>query len=306
MIVTLTGANAFLLQTELQQIVRDFVAAYTDMAVERFDGEESVTDRMRESIHSLPFLTARKLVVLREPGKQKQFAEAITEVLRDVPDTTDLVIVEPKLDKRLAYYKALKKITDFREHAELDANGLNRWAVQYVQQTGGKLAQADAKALVDRVGANQQMLQHDLDKLLAFNPQITSQSIQELTDYTPQSTVFELLDAAFSGNTKRMMALYDEQRALRVDPQAILAMVAWQLSILVTVKAAGRRPADEIAKAAKLNPYVVRKSQSAVRNLSLDRLRQLVASLLQLDVRLKRESIDADEATRLLLLGISA
>lgn len=275
------------------------------MALERFDGEEASADRMRESIHSLPFLTARKMVVLREPSKQKQFAEMIADILKDIPDSTDLIIVEPKLDKRLAYYKTLKKLTDFREYTELDANGLSRWAVQYAKEKAGQLSLADARSLIDRVGGNQQMLQHDIDKLLVFNPQITAESIHALTDYTPQSTVFELLDAAFSGNTKRMMALYGEQRALRVEPQAILAMVAWQLSILVVVKAAGKRPADEIAKAAKLNPFVVRKSQTAVRNLSLDRLRQLVAGLLDLDTRLKRESIDADDALQLYLLKLA-
>lgn len=305
MIVTLTGANSFLLKAELQRITQEFIAEHSDMAVERLDGEDDTADQMRGSIHSLPFLTPRKLVVLREPSKQKQFAETVADILADIPDTTDIVIVEPKLDKRLAYYKALKKLSDFQEYGELDGNGLGRWAVHYAQQRGGQLSSVDAKQLVDRVGGSQQLLQHEIDKLLTFNAHITSKSIQSLTDYTPQSTVFELLDAAFSGNTQRMTALYNEQRSLRVEPQAILAMLAWQLCILVTVKAAGKRSADDIAKAAKLNPYVVRKSQSAVRTLSLGQLRHLVADLLELDTRLKRESVDADDALQLYLLKLA-
>src|ERR1700742_2933571 len=100
MVVTLTGTNDFARQTALSKLVNDFIAEHTDMAVERLDGEEATADRMRESAASLPFLTPRKLVVLREPGKQKAFAEHIGDVLKDVADTTDLVLVEPKLDKR--------------------------------------------------------------------------------------------------------------------------------------------------------------------------------------------------------------
>ena len=75
MLITLTGANDFLRKAELKKLVADFVAQHTDMAVERFDGEETNAARMRESVSSLPFLTERKLVLLYEPGKQKAFAE---------------------------------------------------------------------------------------------------------------------------------------------------------------------------------------------------------------------------------------
>lgn len=306
MIVTLAGANTFLLHTELDSLVAHFIAQYTDMAVERFDGEEVAPERMRESIQSLPFLSARKMVILREPSKQKPFAEAIADVLSDIPETTDLIILEPKIDKRLAYYKVLKKLSDFKDFPELDPAGLARWAVTHASSKGATLRSPDAIFLVDRVAANQQSLRHEIDKLALFSSEINKKNIELLTDYLPQSTVFELLDAAFAGNTKRAMELYAEQRSLKVEPQAILAMLAWQMYILVVVKAGGGRPAADIAKEAKINPYVVRKSQGLVRKHSIDALRNLVHSLLLLDVRLKRESIDADEATQLYILNLAA
>jgi len=275
------------------------------MAVERFDGEEASMERMRESLQSLPFLTARKLVILREPSKQKTFAENIVNILEGIAETTDVIIVEPKLDKRLSYYKTLKKHTDFQEYIDLDVGGLARWAVEYADQKQGKLSQADARLLLDRIGANQQLLQNELDKLLAFNLHITKDAIEMLTDRLPQSTVFELLDAAFACKQDRAMALYREQRALKVEPQAIIAMLAWQLHILVVVKAGAPRPSDEIAKLAKLNPYVVRKSQGLVRGLSLEQLKALIVQLLEVDKRLKRSSIDADEVTQLFILRLA-
>ncbi len=304
MIVTITGANDFLRKAELKKLVSDFTAEHTDMAVERFDGDESDPARMRESVGSLPFLTARKLVVLYEPGKQKTFAEHIDNILKDVADTTDLVIVEPKLDKRLSYYKTLKKHTDFRDFAELDASGLARWAAEYAKEQGGSLSAGDARLLIDRVGPNQQLLRQELDKLLSYDDAITKQTIEHLTEPTPQSTVFELLDAAFAGNIKRAMALYKEQRALKVEPQAIIAMLAWQLHVLAVALAAGERSAEDIAREAKLNPYVVRKTQSLARGQSLVRVKLLIGELLSLDIKLKTITIDADEALQLYLLKL--
>jgi DNA polymerase-3 subunit delta len=275
------------------------------MAIERLDGEEANTDRMREAVSSLPFLTSRKLVILREPSKQKPFAEAIADTLKDVADTTDLVIYEPKLDKRSSYYKTLKKDTDFREYTELDANGLGKWASEYVQGQGGTLSSVDARLLIDRIGTNQQLLQSELTKLLHYNTAITRETIELLTERMPASTVFELLDAAFAGKTARAMELYHEQRALRVEPQAILALIAWQLHILAVVKAGDKQAPDVIAKEAKLNPYVVRKSQAITRKLTLNDIKRMIADLLELDMQLKRSSIDADEALQLYLLRLT-
>lgn len=306
MLTTLTGANNFALKLELDKLVQNFVSEHGEFGLERLDGEESTLEAMRAALESLPFLTPRKLVVLREPSKQKAFTEAIDDVLKAVSDATDVIIVEPKLDKRLTYYKTLKKSTEFKEFSELDASGLAQWAVHYAQEQGGGLSVADARALIDRAGPNQQMLKTEIDKLLTYNPAVSKQSIEMLTDRLPQSSVFELLDAAFAGNTPRMHALYQEQRMLKVEPQAILAMVAWQLHILAVVKAAANKPAADIAKAAKLNPYVVRKSQATVRKLSFAQLKQYVADLLDLDVRLKRSGIDADDAMQLYLLKLSS
>lgn len=304
MIVTLTGANDHLRKQSLQQLVSQFEAEHGDIAIERFDGDETSAERMRESIQSLPFLSPRKLVVLREPGKQKAFAEAITNILGEAAETTDVIIYEPKLDKRGSYYKTLKKSTDFRELNELDVAALGRWAAGYVQERGGVLGLEDAKLLISRIGPNQQMLQGELDKLLAYDEQINRQSIELLTEPLPQSTVFELLDAAFAGKAERAFELYREQRALKVEPQAIIAMLAWQLHVLALVKAGGDRSADQIAKEGKLNPFVVRKSQGITRRLTLEHIKQLIGDLLLLDMQLKRSSLDADEALQLYLLRL--
>lgn len=305
MIVTITGPNDMLRRAELDAVAATFIREHGDMAVERFDGEDTTADRMLESINSVPFLSPRKLVVLREPSKQKAFAEAIPDLLGDIPASTDLIIFEPKLDKRLSYYKALKKQTDFREFADLDPHGLARWASEYAATNQGKLGTAEAKLLIDRVGGSQQLLKSELDKLLAYEPVITRSTIELLTEQLPQGTVFELLDAAFAGRTQRVLDLYRQQRALRVEPQAILAMLAWQVHVLAVVKAGGKQTADAIAKTAKLNPFVVRKTQGIARNLSLQAVKQLVADVLELDMQLKRTSIDADEALQLLLIRLA-
>jgi DNA polymerase-3 subunit delta len=305
MVITITGANGFGVKRELDGLVAAFLREHDAMGLERVDGEEAEFDRLSEALTSLPFLATKKLVVVRNGSSNKQFVEKAKELLEGLPETTDLVLVEAKLDKRGAYYKMLKKDTDFREFAELDINGLSRWLVDVAQAAGGSLSPADARFLVDRVGLNQQLLENEINKILLKSAEIKRADIELLTEPTPQSTVFELLEAAFAGNAKRAMALYGEQRAQKVEPQQIIAMLAWQLHVVAVAKAGGKRPADQVAKESKLNPYVLKKSSSIARGLSLAELKALVADLLMIDRRLKRESIDADEAVQNYLLRIA-
>lgn len=294
-----------MLRDELRKLVDGFVAEYSDLGLERIDGDDAEYDRIRESLQSLPFLAARKMIVLRNPGANKQFVENAETLLGELPETTDVILVEPKLDKRQSYYKFLKKATDFREYNALDENGLARWLTQAATEQDGSLSASDARFLVERVGADQQLLAGELDKLLLYEPKISRANIELLTERTPQSTIFELLETAFAGNAKKSLELYAEQRAQKVEPQQIIAMLAWQLHILALVKTAGERTPDAIAKEAKISPFVVRKSAAIARKLPLAKLKKLIASLLDIDRRLKSESLDADEALQNYLLQIA-
>ena len=215
MIQTLTGANSFLLKRALNAVVAAFVAEHGDLALERIDCQEAELSKIQEAITSLPFLANKKMVVLRAPGTNKAFAEKVAQLLGDIPETTDVIIVEPKVDKRSSYYKYLKSKTAFEEFNELDQYALANWLVVTAKGQGGTMSSKDANYLVERVGINQQALGNELEKLLLYDLTVNRQAIDEMTEAAPQSTIFQLLEAVFVGNVPRAFELYSEQRALR-------------------------------------------------------------------------------------------
>ncbi|MBI1857466.1 DNA polymerase III subunit delta [Candidatus Saccharibacteria bacterium] len=305
MIITLTGSNSFMLHQRLQKIIDVFVVEHTDMGLEKFDGGEAEFDKIRESLQSLPFLASKKLIVLRTPSILKQFIEQAEILLAELPETTDVILVEPKLDKRSSYYKFLSKHSEFHEFGNLDEQNLSTWLVQMARNNGNNLRFADARYLVERLGTNQQLLAGELDKLSNFNSDITKENIDLLVEPTPQSTIFQLLEAALNGRTKMALKLYDEQRIQKTEPFAIIAMLAWQLHVVAIIKTAGARSDADIASEAKLSPFVVRKSRLIADRLSFMEVKLLLDELLRLDERLKTENIDADEALKNFLLKTS-
>jgi DNA polymerase-3 subunit delta len=305
MIITLSGPNALLLQDRLKQLTQDFVQAHGDLALERLDATETPFARLQEAVQALPFLAQKRLVIIDSPSASKELNEHIDQLIDSVQDSTELILVETKFDKRSVLYKTLQKQSQFEEFGELNEAQLPRWLMAYAKEQGGALGSSQAQLLIQRAGTNQLKLKHELDKLLSFQSEISKSSIEELVSSTPQSSTFDLLDAALAGRAKQALQLYEEQRRQRVDPQAILALLGWQLHVLAVVKAGGDRTVDQIAREAKLSPFVVRKTMGVAKRLTMTTIKEIVATTTELDGRLKRESLDADEAVQNLLLTMA-
>ena len=298
MIATLTGQNSFALRQRLNELVSKFVAKNGELALEKFDGEEAEAESIIEAIQALPFLSPHKMVVVRNGSANKEFAEHIEQTISSIPDGTDVIFHEPQIDKRTAYFKVLKKRTQFEEFENPDKNSLAKWLVAEAKKLGGRLSLADANYVVERLGENQQLLHNELAKLAVYDDEITRANIDLLTEPTPRSKVFDLLDAAFSGKKARALELYEDQRAQKVEPQAILAMMAWQLQLLALVKSADGDSPDKIAKDAGMNPYPIRKAANMAGKLSDQQLRAMVNEALEIDKKGKTTSLDLDEALK--------
>lgn len=303
MVKVFIGSNHFALQQDVRALTDAFVGEHGDMAYERLDCSVVSVERITEAIQSVPFLAARKLVVLDAPSENKQFVERIEMILGEVSDTTDVYIIEPKVDKRTAYYKWLKKHTELKEYPELDAQPVSKWAVGYIKEQGSSMSSKDAMYLVERVGANQQLLSRELQKLALSGENVTRQTIDVLTEKTPESKIFDLLDAAFTGKTARALELYQEQRAMKVEPQEIIAMMGWQLRQVALAKTAGSK--HDVVREGKMNPYSARKARAVADRITLQQLRTQIHDLVSIDVRSKRTSINLDDALQAYILQIS-
>ncbi len=304
MIVTLTGSNQYQIKQKLDLLIGEFVKQHGELALEKFDGEELEVNQLVDAVQNLPFLSTKKMVVVRNLSLNKTGAETIEQIISAVHEGVDLIFYEPHIDKRTGYYKVLKSKTDFLEMSELDNSTLAKWLVEEASQTGARLSQADAIYLIDRVGTNQVLLANELTKLITYSQKITRENINLLTEKTPQSKVFDLMDAAFAGNRVRALELYDEQRAQKVEPQEIIAMFAWQLRLIAAAKYAGNKKPADIAKDFGMSPYPVTKAFGLAKKTSEAKLTQMVSELLKIDRLGKTSPIDLDEALKNYIIGL--
>lgn len=306
MIISFVGDNSFARERAARDYIDTFVGTHGTFEVDRLNGEDIDADMLGGAVSTPPFLSQRRLVVVRDLGTNKLLNESFVKIAPTVADTTDLVVIEGRVDGRSKYLQALKDQTDFREFTQLDGDALVRWIALQVADKGGSIERRDAQYIVDRVGSNQQMIANEIDKLLAYTPKITKESIESLTDYLPQSSIFAMLESAFSGDVKKALDMYQEQRLQGMEPQAILGMIAWQLHILALVKTGQDKTPADLASSAKLNPFVVRKSMNITKKLSFDQLVYLLDLATATDAKLKTVKMNADNALTALIIACAS
>jgi len=304
-ISTLTGANAYLLQAELRLCRDAFIKEYGDLALETADIAEWESRKVYDLFGALPFLSPKRMLIIYGMAANKSAGEKVGDLLKQVDETTDLLFVESKIDKRSVVYKTLKKETQLKEYAEMDPRELPRWLHAEARARGGDISLPDATYLVARVGAVQQLLSTELDKLQLYQPVVTRQVIDLLTEQAPLSSIFDLIEAAFAGNLKRAMALYEDQRAQNVEPLAIEALFVWQLHALVLVKTAGNMTPDALAAEAGISPYVARKSAGLASRRTLADLKSYVNDLADIEYSIKSTAVDADELLKNYIISLA-
>lgn len=297
------GPNSFLIQRKVNELKEEFLKNNNNLAVELLDGEEVEYASVLSAVESMPFLAEKKLVIVKNFGLNKAAAEQIEELLLKTADTTKLVVVETKIDKRGAYYKFLKKQAGFEELNQPDETDMAGWAVDYSKKRHATISKSDAVYLIDQAGLNQQKLASELDKLIAYDSQVKRENIDQLVELTPSGSIFALVDAVFLGDKKRTLKLYEDQRAMGVEPQNIIGLIVWQLHAVTLMKSAGGRDVNSISGASGVKPFTLQKSKMIADRLKKKQLQKILDNLLDLEIKLKTTSIDPDNALKNFLVA---
>lgn len=292
MITVLSGSNSYALREMLAQVKQAFIDEYGAQGVEVITGEQLEPDRLGSLLGGATLFAANRLVIIKNLSENKPAAEKLLDLYKNIPNETHAVLVEGVMDKRTVLYKTLKKEADFHEFAELDEPAAVQWVQELVQKEGGTINSSDARLLVRSAGTDQSRLAHEVAKLVAYGSTVTAVSIEQLVEKNPEETVFQLLEYALGGKPARAIEVLEGLERAHEDPFQAANMLIWQTNILAVVAGAGEASDGQIAKEAKVNPFVVKKTRGLARRLSRQQLGSMLDAVAELDVRLKSTAAD--------------
>lgn len=305
MITTLFGKNSFELNRRLRALIADFQSKQPDgFGLERFDALESEVVPIIDAITTQPFLTAARLIVIRDANASKDLIAALPAALKRVPETTDVIFVEPTLAKKGEAYKVLSAHTEMKEFPVPDSRSLPAWISDYVKSHSGNITAGAVKQLAE-VSPDQQRLASEIDKLLSYQPDIDEALVERLVERETAATIFDMLDHLTSGRVDRAISSARRLRQSQIELPYIVAMLAWQFHLITAVWAAGRLDTGQVAADTGLSPYSLRKAAGLARRLRRSQLKDAFNLLVSLDNRLKSRATDEDSALETTLLRLS-
>ncbi|MEO7904274.1 MAG: DNA polymerase III subunit delta [Candidatus Saccharimonadales bacterium] len=287
MIIVLTGNNSFELQRRLVALSADF-----DGEPEVFDGADLELRQLPDLLMGGTLFATKRFVIMKRLSENKAIWNDFGDWLERVSDDVQLVLVEPSLDKRTKTYKALQKQADiqvFAAWADRDRSTAVQWVVSEIKTHGGAIDRPSAQRLVDRVGVDQWLLYHALQKLAVLD-QITPGIIDEVIEAQPSESAFALFESALRGE-RESVARIIATLSLSEDAYMTFGLLSGQAFQLAAL-AHSEKSSAQVASDIKAHPFAVSKLTSYAKQYGKSGVGHVIRTMAECDLAIKSSGHD--------------
>jgi DNA polymerase-3 subunit delta len=305
-------------------------ATIVSMNLTQIDGDRLTMGALLESCDAMPFLAAKRLVVVRDfltrfeprkdaggeaeaprPKRDRELEDALKGYLPNLPESTHLVFVEGKFSDQNPFYAAInganKWVKPFKTPQGAE---LQEWIRQQVKEAGGQIAPQASTLLAAYVTDGLRHLSLEIDKLVSYTGgkrPIEPADVENLVSEVLQSSIFQVVDAIATHSGKRAIGLLHTLLDHGASEIYILAMITRQFRILLQVKEMGGAGAtvQEVQSKLHLHPFVVEKGLNQARSFTMERLEAIYRRLVEVDTAIKRGRMEPELALDLLVVDLA-
>lgn len=313
--------TVYLLHGEDSLAVRAFVnnllarmgdPGMAELNTQRLDGSSNSDEELRSALHTLPFLSERRLVIVERPLARLNSAPArqrFLALLESLPISTALILLLPDESDSRKGWKTYNEehwlmkwaVTQggrvmHRAFRLPTGSEMPAWVQQQTKKLGGQITRPAAEELAGLVGGDTERASRELEKLLAFvnyaRP-IEVEDVQELVAFGGETDVFGMVDALGQRDTRRalhlLQALLQEQ-----EPFQLFGMIVRQFRLLLQVREQldENRLGDELAGMKVAPRAIINNLARQARCFSMPDLVEIYHHLLDLDEQMKNSNLD--------------
>ena len=266
-------------------------------------------EALRASIETLPFMTEKRLVIIRDSqmfgGKSVQALEELPELMAEIPETTTVVFIENEVDKRSRMYKAVAKYGQIEEFTRLDDNALAAWIKRELKLKGHTIGRGEIQFFLSLTGNDMQRIEAEIHKLASYmgdRPIVAKKDIEAIVTPSVEASVFRMTDALGEGRTREAYQVYLDLVRQGEPLQRILFMIIRQFRILYKASLMDNTDLLTLARELGIPTFAAEKTRRQARRFGTARLELILNRLLEMDAKIKVGEITAEEAADLILM----
>ncbi len=289
----------------------------------RLDGASIAAGDIQMAAAALPFLAEARLVLvenLTDSAGGRTVVEALPDLIAGLPGWARVVFVETGAGdsgqdsdaarrRKSARRAALKKLIALVEHdprgriVEFAApQDMRRWLAQRAARHQARIESGAAQALAERIGEDFTLADTELAKLAAYAAArpISAGDVEKLTPFTPEASIFRMVDALGERNGPEALRLLRQLLDAGDEPLRVFGMIVRQYRLLILMREhldGGGTPGGAAA-ALEVQDFVARKLASQARRYSLEQLERIYRYLLETDLAMKGGLAERDAPGR--------
>ncbi len=302
---------------------REMVATNTT----RLEGQHLTLSELRNKCNAAPFLSSRRLVIVEgllgrfevkqsrpRTGKGKSGNalgewEDLDSFLRQIPETTVLVLIDGEVKGSNPLLKKLTPLAEARIFPLLKDKGLKAWIRQRVKNKGGVIAPQAVDLLAELIGGDLWAMDGEIQKLLLYSGErpISEDDVGQLVSCIQEANIFALVDAVAEGRTELaqriLHRLYDEG----VPPTHILVMITRQFRLIAQAREL-KKGLSRLQIQDRLGlkqSYVVDKTLGQAKSYDFEGVRRVYYKLLETDLAIKTGKYSDELALELLVTELA-
>lgn len=275
-----------------------------DFAYAAFYAEETPVGAIVMDAQTLPFLAERRVVYVRnaERYNSEAAAGAMLSYLDSPNESTVLLLMAHKIDKRTKFYKACKKAGEVIECPALDERAVMQWVQDEIKTHEKTIDNAALRVMIDRTGNHLSDVQNALSLVVNYvgqqSDRITSADVQAACADVAEEEIWALTDAIAQSRSGDALVALRRLTDLGKHPDEMIGTINWLLKSAYAVAIAEGEP--------NISRFVAQKVAPLTQKLGVAKIRAAFALCTDTQFMLRTTGVNSELALELLVVKLSA
>ncbi|GMW00488.1 MAG: hypothetical protein AMXMBFR84_16250 [Candidatus Hydrogenedentota bacterium] len=272
-----------------------------DFAYSAFYADETETGEIVQTALTVPFLAERRVVVVHgaERYESESAGAAILEYIQAPCESTVMLLVASRVDRRLKLYKACEKAGAVVECPELTRPEAGAWAKSAIRERHKDIDSAALESLIDRTGTHMGEIKNAVELVCNYvgsETRIRAEDVQAACADVTEEEVWTMTDAIASSNTTTAVAALRSILDTGASEFEVMGTINW---LLKSAWASGFGQGN-------VSPYVAKKTKPLADKLGRAKLIQAFSLLMEAEIMLRSTGVNRALALEMLVIKLAA
>lgn len=265
------------------------------MNLDIFQEKKIESEKISDACETFPFMNDLRLIIVKESELfiqgSKNESEKIAEYVKNIPETSVLVFIEEKVDKRGKLYKAVSAKGECIECKIPSEKEMVEWVEKVSAKKGLIMSKSVILYFIRSINNGMETVLLEIEKLADYvgRGEVYEKDIDNICAKSLEIKIFDMVAAIGNKRIKEALDIYNNMILMKEAPIMILSMIARQFRIILQSKYLSEKGLYKSEIAGKINQreFIVSQCLLQSKNFKKKDLLRALEDCLKCDIDIK-------------------